>query len=351
MRSDSKALTLVSVLLGATAIYEVAYGGTFPLDTITDQTPTAPLANPVPASYASRYLSGFGIGDSFTILFEDRDAGNMIFYNTTVTGPTGFAAANTATNITDTHFVVKDWPITVSATAYAFRAWAAVGNNPSHRFFVSNDLSSWTVVSTFTVPNAASFTNARGQVYYGFHDVILINGTYYAFAESNQGQTMLVRSANGDDVWEAFACVGGTLASDGPLQMPEAATPSGSFLDLGLDRGMGKLHVRGNDSAFLLAVNTVAQPSLGPAAFEAAFIDPTNWTWHDATTGLPTSPILEATAEHDLRETWLVPPLNPDSGDWVIVYTADFGAADGGRSLGWASLSAVPVKLMSFTVE
>ncbi len=29
-------------------------------------------------------------------------------------------------------------------------------------------------------------------------------------------------------------------------------------------------------SAVLLAVNSVAQPSLGPAAFEAAFIDPTN---------------------------------------------------------------------------
>jgi len=325
--------------------------GSFPVDTVTDQTPTAPLANPVPSPYGSRYVSGFGIGDSFTVFFEDRDAASAISRNTSASGPTGFSAANAATNIADTHFVIKDWPITIAATPYAYRAWASVGNNPDHRFYVSDDLSSWTLVNTFVIANAAGFTNARGQVYYGFHDVILINGTYYAFAESNQGQTMLVRSAAGNDVWEAFASVGGTSAADGPLQMPESATPSGSFFDLGLDRGIGKIHVRGNDSALLLAVNTVALPSLAPAALEAAFIDPANWTWHDDTTGLPTSPILEATAEHDLREAWLAPAQNPDSGDWVIMYTADFGAADGGKALGYADFSAVPVELMSFDVE
>lgn len=350
MRIESKLLAL-TLLLVPVALPEAIFGGSFPLDTVTDQTPTAPLASPVPAAYASRYLSGFGTGDSFTIFFEDRDDSSTIYHNTTASGPTGFAAANTATNLTDTHFVVKDWPITVGATLYAYRAWAAVGNNPDHRFLVTNDLDNWTVVSTFTIPNAAAFTTARGQVYYGFHDVILINGTYYAFGETNQGQTVLVRSVDGDDVWEAFASIGGTVAADGPLQMPEAATPSGSIFDLGLDRGIGKIHVRGNDSAFFLAVNTAAQPSLAPAAFETAFIDPANWTWHDDTTGLPASPILEATAEHDLREAWLVPPVDPDGSNWVIVYTADFGAADGGIALGWTGVTAVPVELISFSVE
>jgi hypothetical protein len=75
----------------------------------------------------------------------------------------------------------------------------------------------------------------RGYVYYGFHDVIELNGTYYAFAESNQSQTMLVRSADGDDVWEAFASVGDRLG-DGPLELPSGVsvgwTTSGSFVDL-----------------------------------------------------------------------------------------------------------------------
>ncbi len=344
-------LVLLSALLAVGALPGVASGGSFPIDAMTDQTPTAPLANPLPAAYGSRYVSGFGTGGSFTVYFEDRDAGSGIAHNTTVTGPTGFAAANTATNVADTHFTVKDWPITIGGTPYAYRAWASVGNNPDHRFYVANNLSTWTLVSTFTIANDPGFTNARGQVYYGFHDVLPINGTYYALAESNQGQTMLVRSAAGDDVWQAFASVGGTLAADGPLQMPESATPSGSFFDLGLDRGIGKLHVRGNDSALLLAVNTAAQTSLAPAALEAAFIDPANWTWHDDTTGLPASPLLEATAEHDLREAWMVTPLNPDLNDWVIVYTADFGAADGGKALGYAELSAVPVELMRFAIE
>ncbi|MCP4655534.1 MAG: hypothetical protein GY856_08965 [bacterium] len=340
-----------AVLLALVWVPQPAAAGSFPVDTVTDMTPTAPLASPAPASYSSRYLSGFGLGSSFTVLFEDRDDSSTIKLNTTTTGPTGFAAANTTTNIADTHFVIKDWPITIDVTPYAYRAWASVGNDPNHHFYVSNDLTTWTLVDTFTIPNDAGFTGARGQVYYGFHDVILLNGTCYAFGESNQGQTMMVRSSDGDNVWEAFASIGGTQAGDGPLQMPESPTPSGSFFDLGLDRGIGKLHVRGNDSALLLAVNTTAQLSLAPADLEAAFINPANWTWHDDTTGLPTTPILEATAEHDLREAWVVPPVDPDQNEWVIVYTADFGAGDGGKALGYAEMGAVPVELMSFTIE
>ncbi len=332
-------LTIGLVLFGGPIA--VVLAGTFGPITVTDQTPTAPLANPVPSSFQPRYISGFGSDNSFTVFFEDRDAGNTISYVSTTSGPTGFPASATATNVTDTHFVVKDWPINIGGTDYAYRAWGSVGNNMDHHFYVSNDLTNWTLVSTFTIPNAAGFTGAKGWVYYGFHDVIQLNGTYYAFAESNQSQTMLVRSANGDDVWEAFASVGGR-PGDGPLELPAGVafgwTPSGSFVDLGHDRGYGKIHVDPRDNNFYLAVNTAAKASLPPSDLEAAFINPANWTWYDGTTGPAANPILSATSEHDLRECWVVPNSDPDA-DWVIVYDADFGSADGGKALGYATLS------------
>jgi len=335
-------LTLVIGLALIIGLVATALAGTFEPITVTDQTTTMPLVNPAPSSFQPRYISGFGTDNSFTVFFEDRDNGNAISYAQTTSGPTGLPASATATNIADTHLLVKDWPITIEATTYAYRAWGAVGNNTSHKFYVSNDLTNWVLVSTFTIPNVFPWTSPRplmpGYVYHGFHDVILLNGTYYAFAESNRGQTLLVRSVNGDDVWEAFDSVGGTGATWGPLQLPESGTPSGSFVDLGHDRGYGKVHVRGNDSGFYLAVNTVAKPSMAPADLEAAFINPANWTWHDGSTGLPTTPILSATDEHDLRECWVVPNSDPDA-DWVIVYDADFGSADGGKALGYATLS------------
>ncbi|HHN94218.1 MAG TPA: hypothetical protein ENK17_05570, partial [Anaerolineae bacterium] len=301
-----------------------------------DHTPTRPLTNPNPASFQPRYISGFGQDDAFTVFFEDRDAGGQISFNKTTSGPLGFSSTSTATNIADTHFLVKDWPVVISGTTYAYRAWASVGNNPQHHFYVSNDLVNWTTVSTFTIANSSRFTTARGTVYYGFHDVILLNGTYYAFAESNAGQTMIVSSTTGTDDWLAFDSIGGTLASDGPLQLPESGTPSGSFVPLAQDRGYGKIYVRGNDSGFYLAINTAAKPSLPPAQLEAAFISPDNWTWNNGATGMitQTTPIISATAEHDLRECWLVPQSNPDA-DWTIIYDADFGSADGGKALGY----------------
>ena len=99
---------------------------------------------------------------------------------------------------------------------------------------------------------------------------------------------------------------------------------------------MGKVYADPRDSAFYLAVNTAAQTNLAPAALEAAFIDPANWTWHDDTTGPAANPVLSATAEHDLRECWLVPRSSPYDG-WYLIYDADFGAADGGRALGYAT--------------
>jgi len=335
------ALALIAGLMLVVGPAAVVLAGTFGPITVTDQTPTAPLANPVPSSFQPRFISGFGSDDSFTVFFEDPDAGCAISYASSTSGPTGFPASATATNIADTHFVVKDWPINIGGTDYAYRAWGSVGNNMDHHFYVSNDLTSWILVSTFTIPNAPGFTDAHGWVYFGFHDVIELNGTYYAFAESNQSQTMIVRSANGDDVWEAFASVGGR-SGWGPLELPAGVssswTPSGSFVDLGHDHGYGKIHVDPRDSNFYLAVNTAAKASLPPADLEAAFINPANWTWHDGTTGPAANPILSETTEHDLRECWVVPNTDPNA-DWVIIYDADFGSADGGKALGYATLT------------
>ena len=316
--------------------------GTYPV-TVYDQTPTAPLANPIPSSFEPRYVSGFGIDNTFTVFFEDRDNGYQISYASTTTGPTGLSSPVTPTNVIDTHFVVKNWPINISGTDYAYRAWASVGNNRDHHFYVANDLINWTLVSTFTISNTSSFTTAKGFVYYGFHDVIQINGTYYAFAESSQSQTMIVRSANGDDVWEAFASVGGR-PGDGPLELPVGVTngwtSSGSFVDLGHNQGYGKIYAHPHDSGFYLAINSAAA-TLSPAELEAAFIDPANWSWHDGSIGPASTPILSATLEHDLRECWVVPSTDPDD-DWAIVYTADYGPADGDKALGYATLTPPP---------
>ena len=336
--------SLVSLAVLATVVWTSAAQADAFTMTVTDQTPTEPLANPDPFSFQPRYISGFGVDDTFTVFFEDRDNGYRISYASTTTGPTGFATNATATNIADTHFVVKDWPITIDTTPYAYRGWGAVGNNRDHRFYVSNNLITWTLVSTFTIPNALGFANANGYVYYGFHDVIQLNGTYYAFGESNCSQTMIVSSTTGTDDWTAFASVGGR-PGDGPLELPAGVaygwTPSGNFFDLGHDRGYGKIHVDPRDNNLYLAINTAAQASLPPAELEAAFINPANWTWHDETTGPAANPILSATAEHDLRECWLVPSSDPDAG-WVIVYNADFGSGDGGKALGYASSAPPP---------
>ena len=86
---------------------------------------------------------------------------------------------------------------------------------------------------------------------------------------------MVVRSSTGTDDWTAFASVGGR-PGDGPLELPAGVTngwtPSGNFLDLGHDRGIGKIHVDPRDSNFYLAVNSAARTSLAPETLEAAFI-------------------------------------------------------------------------------
>jgi hypothetical protein len=319
--------------------------------TVSDMTPTKPLQKPLPSAYQPRYISGFGSGNSFTLFFEDRGSDFAINYIWTTSGPTGFPVSATVTDISETHFCVKDWPITIDsgdcAGTYAYRAWGAPWENADHHFYVSNNLETWEMVSTFTIPNFKDFHS--GYVYYGFHDVIELNGTYYAWGEGNIGHTLMCRSANGADDWEAFARVGGlhTLSNVGPLGLPDVGTPTGSFFELGGDRGYGKIMVAGNDSAFYLAINTAARPNLEAEALETAFIDPDNWTWHDGTTGLASTPILEESDEHDLRECWMV--SNSDT-TWTIIYDADYGSGDGGKALGYAILS-IPVLYLEVDID
>ncbi len=346
-RSTFLVVVVVSLLfVGIFDAHAAPSFGVYAPNAVIDQTPTNPLINPIVASSSRRYLSGIGLNDTFRIFFEDRATGfpPQIMSVSTTTGPTGFPAATTGTNITDTHFLIKDWPYFDSGTStwYSYRAWGAVGNNANHNFYVSNDLANWTLVSTFQIPNAAGFS-PRGFVYYGFHDVILLNGTYYAWGEANSGETLLVRSADGGDVWEAFDRVGGNLVTDGSLATPNAGvspTPTGNFFDLGHDRGFGALYVPGDDSGIYLAVNTVARPSQPSGVLEANFIDPANWTWNDGSTGrlTPAQALLSTTSSHDYRETWLVPQSDPDA-PWVIMYTADYS---GTRALGWASVIPEP---------
>ena len=123
-----------------------------------------------------------------------------------------------------------------------------------------------------------------------------------------------------------------------PVGIGYGWTPSGAFFDLGHDRGYGKIYADPRDSQFYLAVNTAAKSSLQPAAFETAFINPDNWTWHDGSTGPASNPILTENLVHDLREAWQVPSSDADSG-WTVVYDADFGPERGSKALGYAILN------------
>ncbi len=328
--------------------------------TVTDQTATAPLANPTPANFQPRYISGFGTDNAFTVFYEDRDASTTISYVQTTSGPTGFptsptATVNSATSnpFTQSHFVIKDYPINVGGTDYSYRGWGATdyGSGLDMGFYVSNDLTNWTPVGGFTITRTDPNGLANGTVAYGFHDVILINGTYYAWGETTRGETVIVGSSTGDDQnWTYVASVGsnhnlwgyggtyGYLVTPAPIAANTGWTPTGNFIDLGSDRGYGKLMASPDDAGFYLAINTAAKASLTPSQFEVEFINPANWTWNDGLTGIAANPILVETTEHDLRECWVVPNTNPNA-DWNIIYDADFGSGDGGKALGYATLT------------
>ena len=168
-----------------------------------DQTPSTPLSDPDPALVNPRYISGFGMDNNYTIFYEDRNAGcapgqYTIYFNQTTTGAMGFSNTSTATDICDTHFTASNEAITIplphpSAGTYAYRGWASAGNNPNHNFYVSNNLTNWTLINTFTFNDPGGVLNAGENVYYGFHDVIEIKKQRRASAPAGQ-HTMPGRS-------------------------------------------------------------------------------------------------------------------------------------------------------------
>ena len=54
--------------------------GTFTPQSVTDQTPTSPMAQPDPNGSDPRYISGFGLDNAFTLFFEDRSAAGRISF-------------------------------------------------------------------------------------------------------------------------------------------------------------------------------------------------------------------------------------------------------------------------------
>jgi LPXTG-site transpeptidase (sortase) family protein len=313
-----------------------------------DQTPLAPLGSPQAPPAEPRYISGFGLDNSYTIFYEDRNVGcagaYRIYFNQTSSGPFGFAATSTATNICDSHFKVKNWPITISGTTYAYRGWGAGTYSSVHNFYVSNDLIHWTLEAAFTFPNPYN-----DQILYGFHDIIQLNGHYMGFAESAGGHTYIVSSPTGDQNWTVVAQVGGSGVADAPLNLSFTSNgpiPTGDFLlmQVGGQMVYGKLMVPSNHSGAYLAINRPAAQAANPAAAEAAFLNPADWTWADGSTGLPTaaSRILTSTlgmGGHDIHEVWTIPSSNPLS-DNVILYIADYASIGGGSGIGCAARNA-----------
>jgi LPXTG-site transpeptidase (sortase) family protein len=318
----------------------------------TDQTPVTPLV--APGSPARpRYISGFGTDNAYTIFFEDRanqvGCANpetyRIYFNQTTSGPAGFSPFSTPTDLCETHFTVKNWPITIGPNTYAYRGWGAQGNNPNHGFYVSNNLTNWTPI--FVGPGMFSDPHSvltGDQIYYGFHDIVQLNSNYIGFAESNGGNTYIVWSDNGDQHWEVVAKVGGAVPGVGPLNLYffpgiTGSIPSGNFLlmEIGGQTVYGKLMVPGDRSGAYLAINRAAAQAATPALAETAFMNPANWTWQDATTGLPgaANRVLTSTyiagpppSGHDIRELWSAPTSSPRS-DHVTLYTANYGSAAG----------------------
>jgi len=318
-----------------------------------DQTPTAPLPAPNSATTRSRYISGFGLDNSFTIFYEDRADtagcafGSRIYFNQTSNGPFNLSSTSTATDICDTHLIVKNWPITIGAT-YAYRAWGSVGNNLNHTFYVSNNLTNWTQIyfgtGMFSDPGNVLLGDT---ILYGFHDIVQLNNNYMGFVESAGGHTYIAWSDNGDQNWRLIARVGGSGPGDAPLNLSFTSAgpiPTGNFvlMEVNGQLAYGKNMIPGNRSGIYLSINRAAAQASTPALAEAAFLDPANWTWHDGSTGLPVlaNAVLTSTlgsGGHNISETWTVPTSDPRS-DNVILYTAQYAAVTN-TAIGCASSS------------
>ncbi len=318
----------------------------------TDQTPVQPLNIPNPGTTQPRYISGFGTDNTYTIFYEDRldvigcAFGSRIYFVTTTNGPLNLSAP-TITNICDTHLIVKDWPITIGANTYAYRAWGSHGNDPLHTFYVSNNMITWTTiylgVGMFSDPTNVLMGDT---ILYGFHDIIQINNNYIGFVESAGGSTYIAWSDLGDQSWTIMARVGGAVAGATPLNLYffpgiTGPIPSSNFILQEIDGELTytKLMVPGDRRGAFMAINRAAAQAATPALAEVAFMNPANWTWRDGTFGvLPgaADTVLSQTAAHDIREVWSPPPSDPRS-DHVIFYTANYAAAPFTRGLGCAA--------------
>ena len=320
----------------------------------TDQTPLTPLLAPNPLVAAPRYISGIGEDNVYTIFYEDRNDtsgcsfGYRIYLNQTTTGAFGFAGTSTATNICDTHLKVKDWPITIGANTYSYRAWGSVDNNAYHTFYVSNDLVNWTLIYYGTGMFNETITGGDA-ILYGFHDIVQINGNYIGFVESAGGHTYIAWSDNGDQTWTVIAKVGGSAATDLPLSLSFTSAgpiPTGNFLlmEVNGETVYGKLMVPGNRSGAYLAINREAAQAATPSLAEAAFLNPAYWTWSDDTTGLPgiANAVLTSTLTsggHDMREVFSIPTSSVQS-DHVILYTANYASTTVPHGIGCAASNA-----------
>jgi LPXTG-site transpeptidase (sortase) family protein len=300
----------------------------------SDRTPTTPLTVPDPAISNLRYISGFGLDNSFTIFYEDRNdtagcpAGTFrIYFNKTISGPFGFSALSQATNICDSHFLAKDWPITVGVNTYNYRAWGAGNYSGQHNFYVSNDMITWALVSTFT------FSHPSDGILYGFHDIVRINNHYIGFVESAGGHSYIVESDKGDQSWVVVTVVGGIGAAD-RLRLPgsNGPIPTGNILLVQLDGQPTyvKLYVGSDRKYAYLMINRAAAQAANSVLAESAFEDPNNWTWRDGSTGLPntnnavlTGTLGSGPLGHDIREVWTV-PTSSTLMDNIIVYTATY---------------------------
>ena len=323
-----------------------------------DQTPISPLDQPTPSGSEPRYLSGFGLDNVFTIFYEERkdSAGcgaslYRIYFNQTTTGIPGLASASTKTDICDSHFLAKNWPITISGVTYSYRAWGAQDYSGNHLFYVSNDLIHWTspAPTAFTFSDPDNVTKGDA-ILYGFHDIIELNDNYIGFAESAGGKTYIVWSDDGDAVWKVVAQVGGVNTGDAPLNLgftDSGMIPTGNFVNLMVNGQLvyAKPMIPANRSAMYLAVNHAAAVAATPALAEAAFMDPSNWTWQDGSTGLPVSAnailvsTLTATSGHDVHEGFILPVSNPDS-DAVVLYDATYAGGSSSHGLGCAASSS-----------
>ena len=315
----------------------------------TDRTPLSPLAVSPPVPAEPDYPSGFALGaaNSFAIFYEERSDTTgctvggtyRIYTNQTSSGPNGLSITPTPTTICESHFLAKDWPITIGAVSWKYRGWGGGNLSGQHNFYVSNDRINWTFETAFTFPDPFG-----DQILYGFHDLVKLNGHYIGFAESAGGHTYIVSSTTGDaNNWTVVARVGGiggALVPPDHLVLPGSSgpIPSGNFslMEVGGQLAYGKLYIPGDRSAAYLIINRAAAQAATPAAAEAAFLDVNDWSWSDGTSGAaPAGSIVladtrTATSGHNIREAWTTPMSDP-TADHVILYVGQYVLTNGTR--------------------